>query len=260
MYLAHHRDTPPDGERSVMMYGYGILNWTASPWFRSHLAEWMSLAGSFALRALRGGGGYGEAWRQAGIRHNRQNAIDDYLAAAQWLLDQGLVRPERLVAETNSAGASLVDAAMVQRPDLFGAALIGFPLLDLLHYEQSPHGPRWRADLGSVENPEDFEVLRALSPVHNIEPEACYPAVMLTPGEVDETTPAVHAYKFAAALQFAQSCDNPVLLRVSWNAGHWYGSDEEASAENFADRLAFLKRTLDLPEVEGPPARPGIND
>ncbi len=254
MYLGYRRGLEPDGRRPVMMYGYGTFNWVASPWFRPHLAEWMSSGGVFALPALRGGGEYGERWHQDGIGRNRQNAIDDYLAAARWLIDEGLASPRTLVAETNSAGASLVATALVQRPKLFGAGVIAFPLLDLLEYENSPHGPRWRSELGTVADPVDFESLRASSPVHNVTP-GCYPPILLLPGEKDDTTPASHAYKFAAVLQHAQNCPNPILLRVSWGGGHAYGRDADETAENFADQLCFLNRALNLSSLpEASPA------
>lgn len=244
MYVGHHRDVTPDGTRPVMLYGYGFGSWSAAPWYRAHMAEWMRSGGVFALPALRGGGEYGESWHEAGIRHSRQNAIDDYIASAEWLVQQGMATPERLVAETNSAGGSLVAAAVNQRPDLFGAMILGFPVLDMLRYDEFTGAARWRSEFGSPADSADFATLLAYSPVHNLERGTCYPPTMVTPGSRDETTPPLHAFKFVAAAQYAQDCANPILLRVSWNAGHRYGEDLEKTVDNFTDQLSFLFMVL----------------
>ena len=246
MYLAHHRDVKPTGREPVMMYGYGFGAWASGPWFRAHLWEFFKIGGIFALPALRGGGEFGEEWHRAGVGIHRQNGIDDFIAAAEWLIAEGLASPETLVAETQSAGASLVGAAVLQRPDLFGAAIFGFPLLDLMRYERYTSGARWRGELGSVENPEERKALLAYSPVHNVRPDICYPPMLILPGENDETTPPMHGYKFAAALERAESCESPALLRVAWGAGHSYGLTPEDKAASFADQLAFMARSLGL--------------
>lgn len=245
MFVAYHKSTPPDGTRPVMMYGYGFGGWIAAPWFRPHLPAWFDSGGTFVLPALRGGGEYGEEWHQAGARTNKTNAIDDYIAAAQSLVEAGLARPSRLVAETNSAGGPVVGAAIVRRPDLFGAAILAFPLLDLLGYENYTHAGRWRSELGSVENADEFASLLSYSPVHNVVPGACYPPVLLAPGALDEITPPMHAYKFAATLQHARGCGNPVLMRVSRDAGHAYGGTPEETAASLAAQLIFLQIFLD---------------
>ena len=246
MYLAHRRDLEPTGTEPVMMYGYGFGAWASGPWFRAHMWEFFRMGGIFALPALRGGGEFGEEWHLAGVGVHRQNGIDDFIAAAEWLIAQGLASPRTLVAETQSAGASLVGAALIQRPDLFAAGIFGFPLLDLMRYESYTSGARWRGELGSVENPEERKALLAYSPVHNIRPDTCYPPMLILPGEKDETTPPMHGYKFAAALESANHCDSPALLRVAWGAGHSYGLTPEDKAANFADQLAFMARTVGL--------------
>jgi prolyl oligopeptidase len=247
MYLAYRRGREPDGTRPVMIYGYAFGGWSASPWFRPHMVEWFRMGGAFALPALRGGGEFGQAWAEAGIRRNRQHAVDDFIAAVEWLKARGLAGPGGVVAETNSAGASVVGAAMVQRPELFRAALFGFPLLDLLRYESYTGGAAWRSQLGTVSDSGDLAVLQRYSPVHNVRPGACYPAVLAMPGERDETTPPFHAYKFVAALRAAQRCAAPILLRVSYGAGHAYGADPASTVENLADQLAFVGRALASP-------------
>ena len=251
MILAHHRDVEVDGSRPVMVYGYGFGGWASGPWFRAHLWEFFRLGGVFALPALRGGGELGEDWHRAGIGRQRQNAVDDYVAAIEWLIDQGLARPERVVAETQSAGASLVGAALVQRPDLFGAGILAFPLLDLLRYESYTAGVRWRSELGTVEDAEDRRAMLAYSPIHNVDPERCYPPMLLLPGENDELTPPMHAYKLASALEGLEACDSEVLLRVAWGAGHTYGTTPEESAASFADQIAFVLRIVGATEEDG---------
>jgi prolyl oligopeptidase len=246
LFLAHHRDVQPTGKEPVMMYGYGFGAWASGPWFRAHMWEFFKMGGIFALPALRGGGEFGEEWHRAGVGVHRQNGVDDFIAAAEWLIAQGLASPETLVAETQSAGASLVGAAVMQRPDLFGAGIFGFPLLDLLRYEHYTSGARWRSELGSVENPEERKALLAYSPVHNVRPDVCYPPMLILPGENDETTPPMHGYKFAAALERAGDCASPALLRVAWGAGHSYGLTPEDKAASFADQLAFMARSVGL--------------
>ena len=208
------------------------------------------MGGVFALPALRGGGEFGQAWAEAGIRRNRQHAVDDFVAAARWLVGQGLAPAGGVIAETNSAGASVVGAAIVQQPELFRAALFGFPLLDLLRYEAFTGGAAWRSQLGSVRDSADAAALRAYSPVENVHRGRCYPAVLAAPGELDETTPPFHAYKFVAALEDAQRCQAPILLRVSYGAGHTYGRDQATTVDNFADQLAFIRRVVEEKAVQ----------
>lgn len=250
--LSHHRSVKPDKERPVLMYGYGFGGWNAAPWFRAQAWEWMRRGGVLALPATRGGGELGEDWHRAGIRENRPNAIDDYLAAAEWLLDTGRAEAGRIVAETTSAGGSLVPAAVHRRPELFGAAIYAFPVLDLLGYHRSGLGARWLSELGDPSNPEERRVLRAISPVHTVAEVDCLPPTLVLPGELDEVTPPTQAYEYVAAALESQRCRNPVLLRVAWGAGHAYGSDPETTAASFADQIAFL---LALDADPGDPGR-----
>ena len=257
MFLAHRRDAESNAPRPVLMYGYGHGAWAAAPWYRAFLAAWMDLGGIFALPNTRGGGEYGEEWHQAGVRRNKQTAIDDYLAAAQWLIDEGFTTSELLVAEGQSAGGPLAGAAIVQRPELFGAALFPFPLVDVFRYDQYG-GSRWlQRDYGSVSDANDFAAMRVYSPYHNLRDGICYPATLIGPGDEDELVAPMHAYKFAAQLQHVQGCDNPVLLRVSWGAGHTYGATTEEAVEHWADQLAFLVQVLGLEHSAVPPLGQG---
>ncbi|HEX2094781.1 MAG TPA: prolyl oligopeptidase family serine peptidase [Longimicrobiaceae bacterium] len=244
MFLVYRKGFVRDGRAPGWMYGYGALNWAAAPWFQPHLVQWLDQGGIWAEPGTRGGGEYGEAWHEAGSRHRKQNGIDDYIAAAEWLVANRYTSTDRLVAHTSSAGGPLVAAAVVQRPDLFGASILEYPALDVLRYDQFTGGRRWLGEYGTTTDPEDFKALIAYSPHHNLREGTCYPAVLATPGEKDQTAVPMHAYKFVAGLQHAQGCNRPVLLRVSWGAGHTSGATLDDSIDNWADQLAFTLRVL----------------
>jgi prolyl oligopeptidase len=243
MFLAYHRSTPPGRERPVLLYGYAFGGWSAAPWFRPHMPEWLRSGGVFALPALRGGGEFGESWHADGVGRKRQNAIDDYVACARWLAAHGLARSEWIAAETNSAGASVVAAALLQAPEAFGAGILAFPLLDVLRYDRFTAGAAWRSELGSPADPDDFRSLLSYAPIQAVRSGVTYPPLLVTPGELDQVTPPVHAYKFVATLE-AAGAPAPTLLRLARGAGHAYGADLASSAENLADQLSFLARVF----------------
>lgn len=236
----------PESDRPgpVWMYGYGFGAWPAAPWFQPHMAAWLEMGGTWALPNTRGGGEYGEEWHQAGSRLQKQTAIDDYIAATEWLIESGITTSDLMIANASSAGGAIAGAAIVQRPELYGAAVLDYPVLDMLRYHLFTVAGSWRSEYGTVEDANELQALLAYSPVHNVEPGACYPSTLLAPGENDQVTPPFHAYKFVAALQHAQACEAPVLLRVSWGAGHAAGADLASSIETWSDQLAFLARAL----------------
>ena len=244
MFLVHARGVRPGRPRPAIMYGYGFGAWPAAPWFQPHMAVWLQRGGIWAVPNTRGGGEYGAAWHRAGSRLEKQNAIDDYLAAAEWLIEKGWTSADLLVANGSSAGGAVVGAALAQRPDLFGAVVLDYPALDLLRYDRFTVADRWRSEYGTAADSAEFRALRAYSPVHNLRRGVCYPATLVAPGERDDVTPPFHAYKFVAALQQAQACDRPVHLRMSWGAGHSSGATLEESIDTWADQLAFLHRAL----------------
>jgi len=247
MFVSHRRELRPGPGTPVLMYAYGAFGWSASPWYRPDVAVWMQLGGVFALPNIRGGGEYGREWHQAGIGRRKQTAIDDVIGAAEWLIAQGWTTRSKLAINAGSASGMVAAAAIVQRPELFAASTIDYPALDMVRFDRFTGGRQWRSDFGSTENPEDFQALLAYSPYHNLRPGTCYPATMVLPGERDEVTVPMHAYKFVAAMQAAQACDQPVLLRVSWGAGHSAGATQEDSIDNWTDQLVFLSRVLQLP-------------
>ncbi len=246
MFISHLKSLKLSGNDPLFMYGYGAWGWSAFPWFQPHILAWMEMGGIYALPGIRGGGEYGEAWHQAGIKLNKQNGIDDFIAAGEWLVENGYTSRERLVANGGSASGVLAGAAVVQRPDLFGAAVIDIPSLDLIRFVESPAGKYLTPEYGSPADPAEFKVLRWISPYHNLKAGQCYPPTMVMVGERDETAIPMHGYKFMAQMQQVQGCDHPALLKVMWGAGHNYGITPEQSAESWADAWGFLIKTLNL--------------
>ncbi len=247
MFIAHRKGLERSADNPLLMYGYGHGGWVAFPWYQTHLVEWMKLGGVYALPGIRGGGEYGTEWQAAGTKHNKQRTIDDFIEASEWLIEQGYTSANRLVANGGSASGVLAAAAVVQRPELYGAALIEFPFLDMLRYQHFQVIKGWTSGYGSAEVAEDFEVLRRYSPLHNLEPGACYPAVLTVIAGEDSSTVPMHGYKFTAALQAAQGCDRPAMLKTIPGVGHYsYGADPDERAENLAEIIGFLIEALDL--------------
>ena len=251
MFLAHRKEIPLAGDRPLFMYGFGHSGWVAFPWFQPHLLAWLDLGGTYALPGLRGGGEYGREWQEAGTLLNKPTTIADYVAAAEWLIEKGYTSPGKLVANGGSGSGVVPAAAAVQRPDLFAAALIDFPFLDMLRYHHFTAVKGWTRGYGSSDDAEEFKVLLSYSPLHNLEPGRCYPAMLTVVGEEDTATLPLHGYKFTAALQRAQGCENAALLKLIPGAGHYvYGTTAEAAARTEAEMLAFLIRSLGLGDGE----------
>ena len=199
------------------------------------------------LPGVRGGGEFGDEWREAGLRLNRQNAIDDYIAAAEFMVSEQYSSAGKIVANGWSASGSLAAASVLQRPDLFGAAMIGIPSLDLLRYQHFTAFKGWTRGYGSSENPKEFSSLYAWSPYHNIKTNSCYPPMLVTVGEKDGTTPPQHGYKFVAAMQHHQKdCDHPALLKIVWGEGHGFGTTSEQTRTTESQELAFLAKVLGI--------------
>jgi prolyl oligopeptidase len=251
MFLVHRDGLKLNPETPVFLYGYGAGNWSAYPWHQPHMAVWLEMGGVYALPGIRGGGEYGYTWHEAGIGHNKQNAIDDFIASARWLIEQGYTSTKKLAINGGSASGPLVGAALVQEPDLFGAAVVEWPVTDMLRFEAFPGGRFWTWSNGSVKDPEDFRSLHAWSPYHNVTKGTHYPATLIIVGEQDESTVPAHGYKLQAALQHAQAGKNPILMRVIEDGAHYqYGATTEKSVDNWADLLAFLVGALDMKPVE----------
>ena len=251
MFLAHRKDFVRDGRRPAFMYGYGAFGWVSFLWYQPFVLNWLDLGGVYALPGIRGGGEYGEAWHRAGAGRAKQTAIDDYLAAAEWLVANRYTSPRLLVANGGSASGGVAAAAILQRPELFGAAVIDRPVLDMLRFDRFSQAAYWLPEFGSPRDREDFAALRAWSPYHNVKKGTCYPPALVMTGDRDQVAVPLHAYKFTAALQAAQGCANPVLLQLVRGAGHNFGATPEQTAETWADETAFLMRVLGIAPPKG---------
>jgi prolyl oligopeptidase len=253
MYITHRRDAPRDGSAAMLLYGYGGFDISLTPTYRPAVQAWLEMGGSYAEANLRGGGEYGEAWHTAGILANKQRVFDDFIAAAQFLIDEHYTRPARLGIHGRSNGGLLVGAALTQRPDLFGAALPAVGVLDMLRYHTAGANARqWSSDYGLSEDPEQFRALYAYSPVQNVKKGVCYPPTLITTADHDDRVVPWHSYKFAAALQAVQVCGNPILIRVETRAGHGAGKPVWMQVDDFADQWAFLASSLGVTAPAGP--------
>jgi prolyl oligopeptidase len=206
----------------------------------------MEMGGVYAVPNLRGGGEYGEAWHQAGMKQHKQNVFDDFIAAAEWLTANGYTSPKKLAIAGGSNGGLLVGACMTQRPDLFAAALPAVGVMDMLRFHKFTIGWAWCAEYGSPDNPDDFPVLYAYSPLHNLKPGTAYPATLITTADHDDRVVPAHSFKFAAALQAAHQGDAPVLIRIDTKAGHGAGKPTAKVIEEISDRYAFLVKVLEM--------------
>jgi prolyl oligopeptidase len=245
MFITHKRGIELDGTNPTLLYGYGGFNISLTPGFNVGRVAWMERGGVLAIPNLRGGGEYGEEWHRAGTKLEKQNVFDDFIAAAEWLIENGYTSPEKLAIQGGSNGGLLVGAALTQRPDLFGVALPAVGVMDMLRYHTASANARaWSGDYGLSENEDEFRAQLAYSPVHNAEEGVCYPPTLVTTADHDDRVVPWHSFKFGAALQHAQSCDNPVLVRVETRAGHGAGKPTWMRIEEIADQWAFLEAML----------------
>ena len=240
MFIVHKRGLDLNGQNPTLLYGYGGFNVSLTPAFSVSNLVWMEMGGVYAVPNLRGGGEYGEDWHQAGTKLNKQNVFDDFIAAAQWLIDQGYTASQKLGIMGGSNGGLLVGACMTQRPDLFAVALPAVGVLDMLRFNQFTIGWAWESDYGSPQNEEEFRALYAYSPLHNLQPGTAYPATLITTADHDDRVVPAHSFKFAAALQHAQGGEAPVLIRIDTKAGHGAGKPTAKVIEEAADKWAFL--------------------
>lgn len=262
MFLTHRKGLKRDGNNPVLLYGYGGFNVPMSPFFSVANLVWLDMGGVFATPGLRGGGEYGHEWHMAGTRDRKQNVFDDFVGAAEWLIANKYTRPSRLAINGGSNGGLLVGASILQRPDLFGAAVAEVGVFDMLRFHKFTIGHFWTSDYGSPDKPEDFKALYAYSPYHNVKKGTKYPATLLLTADHDDRVIPAHSFKFAAALQAAQGAEAPVLIRIQTKAGHGSGIPLNVTMEERADVLAFLVKTLGMrvPPIAGgstPPSTSG---
>ncbi|MGD9723987.1 MAG: prolyl oligopeptidase family protein [Pirellulales bacterium] len=247
MFISYKRGLKKDGQAPTYLYGYGGFNIAITPAFSVSNLVWMEMGGIFAVPNLRGGGEYGEEWHKAGTRLIKQNVFDDFIAAAEWLISNQYTSTPKLAIGGGSNGGLLVGACMTQRPDLYGAALPAVGVLDMLRFHKFTIGHAWVDDYGSSDNAEEFAALFKYSPLHAVRSGTCYPPTMITTADHDDRVVPGHSFKFAAALQAAQGCANPVLIRIETRAGHGAGKPTAKIIEEAADKWAFLVQTLGVP-------------
>src|ERR1700754_2322610 len=246
MFITHKKGLKLDGNNPTYLYAYGGFNISLTPAFSVGNLVWMEMGGVYAQPNLRGGGEYGEDWHQAGMKLKKQNVFDDFISAAQWLIDNKYTSTPKLAIGGGSNGGLLVGAALTQRPDLFGAALPAVGVMDMLRFQKFTIGWAWVSDYGSSDNADEFKAIYAYSPLHNIKPGTSYPPTLITTADHDDRVWPGHSFKFAAALQAAQAGDAPVLIRIETKAGHGAGKPTSKQIEEKADVYAFLVDVLHI--------------
>ena len=246
MFITYKKGLKLDGSNPTILYGYGGFNIPMTPAFSIGIAAWLEMGGVYAVANLRGGGEYGKAWHDAGRLKNKQNVFDDFIAAAEYLIHEKYTSTPKLAIRGGSNGGLLVGAAMTQRPDLFGACLPHVGVMDMLRFNQFTAGRFWVDDYGSPDNAEDFKVLLAYSPYHNLKKGTCYPPTMVITADTDDRVVPGHSFKFTAMLQYCQGCDKPILARIETRAGHGAGKPTAKLIEELADEYAFLVKELHM--------------
>ncbi|RYZ04072.1 MAG: S9 family peptidase [Myxococcales bacterium] len=244
MFVTQRKGAPASPDAPCLLYGYGGFSISLTPSFSVSNLTWLDLGGTLAVPNLRGGGEYGEAWHEAGKRAKKQNVFDDFIAAAEYLIREKLTSSPHLGILGRSNGGLLVGAMLAQRPELFGAALPGVGVMDMLRFHKFTIGWSWTDDYGSPDDPADFPALFAYSPLHNLREGVKYPATLITTGDHDDRVVPGHSFKFAAALQRAQAGDAPVMIRIETRAGHGAGIPTEKKIDEVADQWAFLWSTI----------------
>ncbi|MBV9106081.1 MAG: S9 family peptidase [Verrucomicrobia bacterium] len=240
MFIVCKKGLQLDGNNPVFLTGYGGFNISMTPSFGASYAIWIEKGGVFALPNLRGGGEYGREWHESGMKEHKQHVFDDFISAAQTLIDAKYTTAKKIAIVGGSNGGLLVGAVLTQRPDLFGAAVAEVGVLDMLRFQKFTIGWAWQSDYGSSDTPEGFQYLFKYSPLHNIKEGTCYPPTLVTTGDHDDRVVPGHSFKFAATLQAAQACANPVLIRIETKAGHGSGKPISKIIEEQSDVLAFI--------------------
>jgi prolyl oligopeptidase len=248
MFITHRRDIEIDGVTPTLLYGYGGFNIPMLPRFSVENLAWMEQGGIYASANIRGGGEYGREWHQAGVRDQKQNVFDDFIAAAEYLIDEGYTSPSNLGIYGRSNGGLLVGAVVNQRPELFGAALPAVGVMDMLRFHKFTVGAGWAPDYGNPEVKEDFEVQLTYSPYHNVQQGHDYPPILVTTADHDDRVVPGHSFKYVAMLQHKQAEEStrPMLIRIEDRAGHGAGMSTSMRIEEARDRWAFLAEHLGL--------------
>jgi prolyl oligopeptidase len=251
MFVVHKKGLKMDGTNPTMLYAYGGFNISMTPSFSASRLLLLENGGVYAMPNLRGGGEYGEEWHRAGMLDKKQNVFDDFIAAAEYLIQQKYTSKEKLAISGGSNGGLLVGAAMTQRPDLFAVAFPAVGVMDMLRYHKFTVGKGWIPEYGSADDPEQFKYLVKYSPLHNLKPGVEYPATMVTTADHDDRVVPAHSFKFAAQLQQSHKGDNPVLIRIETKAGHGAGKPTSKIIEEQADIWSFFFYNTNAPVKYG---------
>ncbi len=250
MIISYKKGISLDGSAPTMLYGYGGFNISLTPMFSGNVANWLELGGIYAVANMRGGGEYGKAWHNAGTQQQKQNVFDDFIAAAEYLIENDYTSSERLAIRGGSNGGLLVGACMTQRPELFKVALPAVGVLDMLRYHTFTSGEGWKYDYGTSEQSEVmFRYLLGYSPVHNVKEGVQYPATLVTTADHDDRVVPAHSYKFIAELQDKQQGENPVLIRIDVNAGHGAGMPLSKQIDLTTDVYAFTLYNMGIESI-----------
>jgi prolyl oligopeptidase len=254
MIITHKKGVELNGKNPTILYGYGGFNISLTPSFSIANAVWMEQGGIYAVPSLRGGGEYGKKWHKAGTQMQKQNVFDDFIAAAEYLIEEKYTSSAYLAIRGGSNGGLLVGATMTQRPDLMKVALPAVGVLDMLRYHTFTAGAGWAYDYGTAEDSKEmFEYLKGYSPVHNVKEGVEYPATLVTTGDHDDRVVPAHSFKFAAELQNKQSGSNPTLIRIETNAGHGAGTPVDKTIEQYADIFGFTLFNMGFEQLPNPP-------
>jgi len=258
MIITHKKGVLLDGKNPTILYGYGGFNISLTPSFSITNAIWMEQGGVYAVPNLRGGGEFGKKWHDAGTQLKKQNVFDDFIAAAEYLIQEKYTSSEYLAIRGGSNGGLLVGATMTQRPELMKVALPAVGVLDMLRYHTFTAGAGWAYDYGTAnDSKEMFDYLKGYSPVHNVKKGTNYPATLVTTGDHDDRVVPAHSFKFAAELQEKQAGESPVLIRIETNAGHGAGTPVAKTIEQYADIFGFTLFNMGFKELPNPP-KPNI--
>ncbi len=246
MYVARHKTTRLDGKNPALMYGYGMHKWVSFLFYQPNIMHWMEMGGVYAMPGIRGGGEYGTSWHQAGIKQNRQNAVDDFVAAGRWLIDNSYTSPTKLAANVSSASGPLGGIVAIRHNDVFAASTIDYPVADMVRAPLFGNGALMTEEYGSFDIEAEARAILSQSPYHLAQEKDCRMPTLIMVGELDRVVLPFHGLKLAGAMQQSQSCDKPVLFRMMPEAGHNFGGTPERTATNAAVQLMFLKRVLDF--------------
>jgi prolyl oligopeptidase len=247
MFLVHKKGLALDGRNPTLLYAYGGFGNSTTPYFSVGRIIWLEHGGVYAVANIRGGGEYGEAWHRAAMKEKRQNGFDDFIAAAEYLIEKKYTSSKQLAILGGSNGGLLTAVCMLQRPDLYGAVVSLVPATDMLRFNKFTIGRYWIPEYGSPDDPEQFKYLYTYSPLHNVKPGTVYPPVLVTTADTDDRVVPMHSKKFVATLQYDSAGDNPILLRVETKAGHGHGMPITKIIDEVSDVYAFLFKVLNIP-------------